>query len=218
MNAPRSTRRDWSVYRVGLTGGIASGKSTVASLFAALGVPVIDTDQIARDVVAPGTAGLEAVVAAFGPEVLHAGRHPRPPAPAGPGLRDDRATPAAGGHPAPPDRGVAWRPCAPAPAAPTRSSSFRCCSNPGLQTRVDRVLVVDCSEECSARPPQGPGRGIRRGCDRLLAAQLDRATRLSRADDVLVNAGTRDELQRRVDELHATYLHFATALNRGGQE
>ena len=56
--------------RVGLTGGIASGKSTVARLFAALGVPVIDTDEIARDVVRPGTPALAGIVAAFGPEFL----------------------------------------------------------------------------------------------------------------------------------------------------
>src|SRR3984885_5088288 len=55
---------------IGLTGGIASGKSTVSALFAALGVPVIDTDQIARDVVAPGTELLARVVAHFGAEML----------------------------------------------------------------------------------------------------------------------------------------------------
>ncbi len=59
-------------FRVALTGGIASGKSTVADLFAALGVPVIDTDVIAREVVEPGQPALAAVVAAFGPDVLDA--------------------------------------------------------------------------------------------------------------------------------------------------
>ena len=58
------------VFRVGLTGGIASGKSTVANLFAALGVPVIDSDVIARDVVAPGSALLERIRAEFGGGVL----------------------------------------------------------------------------------------------------------------------------------------------------
>ncbi len=72
MGSTRPEFRDWSVFRVGLTGGIASGKSTVASLFGALGVPVIDTDLIAREVVAPGTPGLTAVVGAFGPDVLQA--------------------------------------------------------------------------------------------------------------------------------------------------
>ena len=72
MATTRSEARDWSVYRVGLTGGIATGKSTVAGLFATLGVPVIDTDLIAREVVAPGTPGLAEVSQAFGPGVLKA--------------------------------------------------------------------------------------------------------------------------------------------------
>ena len=58
--------------RIGLTGGIASGKSTIARLFAARGVPVIDTDQIARDVVEPGQPALAAVVVAFGDDILAA--------------------------------------------------------------------------------------------------------------------------------------------------
>ena len=60
------------ILRIGLTGGIASGKSTVSALFGALGVPIIDTDELAREVVRPGSAGLAQIVAAFGPEVLDA--------------------------------------------------------------------------------------------------------------------------------------------------
>ena len=59
-------------FRVALTGGIASGKSTVAHLFAEFGIPVIDTDVIAREVVEPGQPALAAIVRAFGPEVLDA--------------------------------------------------------------------------------------------------------------------------------------------------
>lgn len=65
--APQSACRP---FRVALTGGIASGKSTVANLFAAHGVPLIDTDLIARDVVEPGQPALAAVVQAFGSDVL----------------------------------------------------------------------------------------------------------------------------------------------------
>src|SRR5688572_16518045 len=57
-------------FRVALTGGIASGKSTVANLFALHGVPLIDTDVIAREVVEPGQPALAEIVAAFGPEIL----------------------------------------------------------------------------------------------------------------------------------------------------
>ena len=58
------------VLRVGLTGGIASGKSLVADMFAELGVPVIDTDRIARDVVAPGQPALREIRTQFGPDVI----------------------------------------------------------------------------------------------------------------------------------------------------
>src|SRR5689334_4982116 len=59
-------------FRVALTGGIASGKTTVANLFAALGVPIVDTDLLAREVLEPGTALLSEVVAHFGPDIVAA--------------------------------------------------------------------------------------------------------------------------------------------------
>jgi len=83
--------------RVVLTGGIASGKSTVAQLFATRGVPVIDTDVIAREVVEPGTPGLAAVVDAFGPDMLGADG------------RLDRASPTPARSPSPPHRNSAYR-------------------------------------------------------------------------------------------------------------
>ena len=66
-----------SVLRAALTGGIATGKSYCLARFAALGVPTIDADTLARDAVAPGSPGLAAVAARFGPGILPRGRHPR---------------------------------------------------------------------------------------------------------------------------------------------
>ena len=66
------------LVRVGLTGGIAAGKSTVAARMRALGVPVIDYDELARVVVAPGSAGLRRIVEEFGVRALGTGRSPRP--------------------------------------------------------------------------------------------------------------------------------------------
>ena len=197
--------KDWSVYRVGLTGGIASGKSTVADLFAMQGVPVIDTDLIAREVVAPGTPGFEAVIAAFGPDVLQPD-----------GTVDRRrlrtlafATTArrlqleAILHPR--IRSRMEEQCRTA-GGPYQLLVIPLLLESGLATRVDRVLVVDCSESIQrARLMVRDGESAA-GADRILSTQLDRATRLSRADDVVVNSGSRDELQRRVRELHAIYL------------
>ena len=208
MGTTRSELRDWSVYRVGLTGGIASGKSTVADRFAALGVPVIDTDVLARDVVAPGTPGLAAVIAAFGPDVLLPDgtldrRRLRELAFATAGRRQQLEAIL---HPRIRSRMEAL--CASA-GGPYQLLVIPLLIESGLETRVDRVLVVDCSESVQrARLTVRDGESAA-GADRLLAAQVDRATRLSRADDVLVNDGSRDELQGLISALHANYLRFA---------
>ncbi len=214
MGATRTERRDWSVYRVGLTGGIASGKSTVANFFAALGVPVIDTDLIARDVVAPGTPGLMAVIEAFGPEVLQPDgaldrRQLRDLAFA---TTERRQQLEAILHPRIRERMEAL--CA-SSGGPYQVLVIPLLIESGLETRVDRVLVVDCSESVQRNRLRVRDGESAAGADRLLAAQANRATRLSRGDDVLVNEGTRDELRRRVQELHDNYLHFAAVLRRG---
>jgi dephospho-CoA kinase len=212
--------RDWLVYRVGLTGGIASGKSTVAGMFAALGVPVIDTDVIAREVVAPGTPGLEAIAAAFGPEMLLPD-----------GALDRRLlrslvfdNPArrqqleAILHPRILARMEAL--CATS-GGPYQLLVIPLLLESGLASRVDRVLVVDCSEDVQRERLRVRDGESAASADRILAAQLDRQARLEDADDVLVNAGTRDDLERRVLELHAAYLQSAASskpqgTNKGG--
>jgi dephospho-CoA kinase len=225
MGTTRSELRDWSIYRVGLTGGVASGKSTVASLFAALGVPVIDLDLIAREVVAPGTPGLAAVIAAFGTDVLLPDgtldrRRLRELAFATPGQRQQLEAIL---HPRIQARMEAL--CASA-GGPYQILVIPLLIESGLETRVDRVLVVDCSESVQrARLRVRDGESAA-GADRLLAAQVDRAARLNRADDVLVNDGSRDELPGRVTELHANYLGLAAiwaadraaGLKRGGMK
>jgi dephospho-CoA kinase len=192
-------------FRVGLTGGIASGKSTVADLFAELGVPVIDTDVIARDVVRPGGPALPALVAAFGPGVLAADgsldrRRLRARVFADDAERRrleailhphiEAATLAASGQAGGPYQLV---------VVPLLFES-------GFDRHVDRVLVVDCPEELQrsrllARDGESPEQ-----VERILASQLDRASRLARADDVIDNAGTLDATRARVAELHGAYL------------
>lgn len=195
-------------FRVGLTGGIASGKSTVARLFAELGVPVIDTDEIARDVVRPGGPALPAVVAAFGAAVL-----------APDGTLDRRrmrervfADEAARRrleailHP---HIEAATLAASERAGGPYQLLVVPLLLESGFDRLVDRVLVVDCPEELQrqrllARDGGSPGEA-----DRILAAQLDRATRLARADDVVDNAGGLAAVRARVAELHAAYLGLA---------
>lgn len=196
--------------RIGLTGGIASGKSTVAGLFAALGVPLIDTDQVARDVVAPGTALLAQLAERFGMQVLQADgsldrRQLRERVFADPAARADLE---ALTHPA-----IAAATAARSAAA---GGDYQLIAVPllaekGLANRYDRVLVVDCDPavqrlRLTLRDGVAPALA-----DAMLAAQATRAQRLAVADDVIVNAGGVAELARQVEALHARYRDLAAA-------
>jgi dephospho-CoA kinase len=190
--------------QIGLTGGIASGKSTVAGLFAALGVPVIDADQIARDVVAPGSALLGRLVAHFGAGVLAAG-----------GELDRRALrERIFAHPA--ERAALEALMHPAIMAELRrradaaGGAYQILSLPllvehNLRSSVDRVLLVDCAEALQLQRVQ-----IRDGVTlaqarAVLDAQASRAARLALADDVIVNDGSLDRVRRQVEVLHTRY-------------
>ncbi len=217
-NTP-AAERDWTIFRVGLTGGIASGKSTVAAMFGALGVPVIDADELARDVVAPGTPGLEAVLREFGPEL----RRPD-------GSLDRQRLRALVF--ADPERRRRLEALLHPPIARALEATSRQAGGPyqllvvpllvesGLDRRVDRVLVVDCPEELQrTRLLQRDGE-TPAGVERLLAAQLDRASRLARADDMVRNKGALEDARRQVAGLHQRYLALAggpgSGMKQGG--
>ncbi len=199
--------------RVVLTGGIASGKSTVAQLFATRGVPVIDTDVIAREVVEPGTSGLAAVVEAFGPDMLGAdGRLDRRR------LREriftDRTAKGrleAILHPA--IRAEMERQSRAAPG-PYQLLVIPLYAEGGRRDHVDRVLVVDVPEEVQvARLMQRDGVS-REQALASLAAQANRAQRLALADDVVHNTGAVTDLEPQVARLHETYLTLSSGLCR----
>jgi dephospho-CoA kinase len=197
-------------WRVGLTGGIASGKSTVAALFAALGVPVIDLDEIAREVVAPGTALLAQVLDHFGPAVRAAdgGLNRR-------ALRDivfadavKRRELEALMHPAMRARAAQRSLQAGGPyqiivdplIAETRSAG-----------RYDRVLLVDCDEALQrTRLAQRDGSSESQVAA-ALGAQAARAARRALATDVLENSGDVAALRQQVRSLHERYLALAGA-------
>jgi dephospho-CoA kinase len=194
--------------RVGLTGGIASGKTTVARLFAARGVTVIDTDEIARDVVGPGSAVLARVVEAFGPEVLNPDgtldrRRMRELVFADPARR---AQLEAILHPAILDEMERRSASAPGPyhvlVVPLLIES-------DLVLRVDRVLVVDVSEATQLKRLLARDAGSPSEALAILAAQVTPAERLARAHDVISNEGSLESLAAQVDELHVRYLALA---------
>ncbi len=196
--------------RIGLTGGIASGKSTVAARFSELGIPVIDADESSRFVVAPGQPGLEAVIARFGEEVVTADhelnrRALRQIIFADPKKRRELEQIL---HPL--IRGDMERRAMQA-AGPYVILEIPLLVEGGGRDRVDRVLVVDAEEAAQLqRLMKRDGESLE-GARAILAAQANRAVRLEAADDVLVNSGTVPELRHAVDGLHQRYLRLADA-------
>ncbi len=196
--------RDWDTYRVGLTGGIASGKSAVAEMFAALGVPVIDTDLIAREIVQPGSPALQEILAAFGPQLLLPdGNLNRA------GLRaivfaepERRKQLDAITHPR---IGMAMETRCRQAGGPYQLLVVPLLVESGLDRRVDRVLVVDCPEQVQLSRLMTRDGETEVHAKRLLAAQLSRTARLARADDVIDNSSSLADTQQRVAVLDASY-------------
>lgn len=202
------------LLRIGLTGGIASGKSTVADMFANKGVPVIDTDVIAREVVEPGEPALDEIVEIFGPELIDAeGRLLRRR------LRDlvfadDARRKALEGILHPRIRAAAIAQ-ADSLGGPYQVIVVPLLVESPMKKLMDRILVVDCSEEVQlARLLQRDSESAAQA-NRMLAAQASRAERLEIADDIIVNDGSLDETARQVDDLHRQYLRLASAETEG---
>lgn len=206
------------MFRVGLTGGIASGKSTVAKLFAALGVPVIDSDVIARDVVAPGTALLGQIRAAFGEAVI-----------APDGSLDRKALRARVFGDSPesvtarrrlealihPAIRAEMEARSAAAGGPYQIHAIPLLVEGGSRSHIDRVLVVDVDEATQIRRLEARDGSTPAEARALLAAQADRATRLAAADDVITNEGGIEALAPQVERLHAAYLAAAGVYGSG---
>ena len=194
--------------RIGLTGGIASGKSTVAQRFQELGVPIVDADESARSVVAPGTAGLEQISRRFGAEVLTAAgeldrRALRNLIFADLSMRRDLEAIL---HPlirADMDKNAALA------KGPYLVMAIPLLVEGGDLNRVDRVLVVDATEEVQLQRVMTRDGNDLTQARAILAAQANRENRLKAADDVLLNTGSVSELRQAVDELHQRYLRLA---------
>lgn len=202
--------------RIGLTGGIASGKSRAAEVFEALGAPVADADRIAREVVAPGTPGLETLVARFGADIL---------APDGTLDRarlrrwvfdDPPALTFLEGvvHPRVRAAMASW---AAVQDAPYVVLVVPLLVEKGLIDLVDRVLVIDLPE-----PLQVARASARDGVDAravrgIMARQAERGARLAAAHDVIRNDRGLDALEREVAALDHRYRRLAADLQgRGG--
>lgn len=193
---------------IGITGGIGSGKSAASDYLARQGITVVDADRVSRRVVEPGQPALEQIRAHFGDRVIQAD-----------GTLDRRALRELV-FDDPEQRRVLESITHPAileemrrQLADSRSPYTVLVSPLLLETdqyrMVDRVLLVDVPEsvqvERTARRDEVPGDQVRR----IMAAQMDREDRRRRADDIVTNDGTLEDLHRQLDELHRHYLEMA---------
>ena len=198
-------------YCIGLTGGIASGKSAVADRFAARGIAVADADVVARAIVEQGQPALQDIVAAFGAGVLQAdGRLDRA------ALRqrvfdDGDARRRLEGILHPPIRLALREACLAAPgdyavaAIPLLAEG----GGRGAYPWLDRILVVDVPREVQVQRLMHRDRIDAGLTERMLDAQATRNERLAIADDVLVNTGTLGRLDDEVAALDRLYRALA---------
>jgi dephospho-CoA kinase len=192
-------------FRVGLTGGIASGKTTVANLFAALGVTIVDTDLLAREVVEPGTALLAEIAAHFGAGILASDGSLNRRA-----LRErvfadanERRWLEERTHPA--IRALTDARCEAAPG-PYCIVAIPLLVETQGQSRFNRVLVVDCDPEIQLARLMARDGITRDAAVKMLAAQVSRDARLAVADDVIRNDGDVAALRDQVERLHREYV------------
>ncbi|TFH44083.1 MAG: dephospho-CoA kinase [Lysobacterales bacterium] len=194
---------------MGITGGIGSGKTTVAGLFAVLGVPVIDADELARQVVMPGQPAYEAIVEQFGNAILMESgeldrRRLREHAFSDPEVRTRLEEIV---HPRVYDEVEKQLDKLETPYAivvvPLLIES-------GGQQLVDRVLVVDTAQETQIERTKRRDGTTRETIKKMIAAQLERGARLSKADDVIENDSTVQALEDTVAKLHHRYLDEAS--------
>jgi dephospho-CoA kinase len=197
-----------NTFVVGLTGGVGSGKSTVADTFSALGVPVIDADQLARELVAPGQVALDEIVATFGTAVIKNN-----------GELDRDAM-----------RQRIY-------ADPAQKSRLESILHPRIRQRirtllagikapytivvipllletnqadlVDRILVVDTPEKEQLKRVAARDGLSDNAVMAIIDAQADRKTRLDAADDVIVNDQDINALTEHVQELHKHYMDIS---------
>ncbi len=193
---------------IGLTGGIGSGKSEVSRRFQNLDITLVDADEIAREVVLPGSPALNAIASHFGQSYLtNEGQLDRAK------LRERIFADA---------EAKTWLEQLLHPQinqlireqlAKAKSSYAILCSPLLLETKqselVDRILVVDTSELLQVERASHRDTNKREQIERIMATQLSRAERCSRANDIIQNHGDLCELDNQVRKLHELYLELA---------
>jgi dephospho-CoA kinase len=201
-------------FSVGLTGGIGCGKTTVANMFGALGATLVDTDEIAHALTAPGGAAMHAIGTEFGREYLTPeGALNRPRMRAlvfsdpGAKVRLEAIL-----HPRIRDAALAQ--------AAIASGSYVIFVVPLLiesgtwRERVTRVLAIDCDESVQVARVMARNGLTEEQVRAIMATQVTRQERLAAADDVITNNGDKSLLAPQIVRLHAQYLAFSERMSR----
>ena len=197
-----------STLTIGLTGGIASGKSAVASAFERMGVKIIDADTVARTVVEPGEPALAEIVDRFGDDIVDADGHLRRRALRQIVFEDDAARTDLEGITHPRIRAELAR------QRDAAQSDYCILVVPllvksSMLDLVDRVLVIDAPETIQLERLMARDDIDEAFARKMIAAQDARAERLAMADDVLINTGPRKDIADLAAALHAGYLRLA---------
>ena len=189
--------------RVGLTGGVASGKSTVSAILRELGAVLIDADQLAREVVARGTAGLAAVVEEFGPELLTEDGDLDRPAMAEVVFNDDEARKRLEAIVHPLVYEEVHRLEAEVPEDALVVHDVPLLAEAGRAESFDAVVVVDAPEDLQVERMVRDRGWTEEDARSRITAQASREDRLAVATYVVENTGTRAELRAKVEDLYA---------------
>ena len=213
MVGPMDDRRDQGTlparFTVGMTGGIGSGKSTVADRFAALGATLVDTDLIAHQLTGPQGAAMPSLVLAFGPSVVAADGRLDRAVMRERAFSDPTARKQLEGILHPLIRAATERQTTQAAGpyvilvVPLLVESGKAGNWKG---RVDRVLVVDCPEAIQIDRVMQRSGLTREQVQAIMATQASRSARLAVADDVIDNSGQPDDLDASIEPIHRRYL------------
>ena len=198
------------MLRIGLTGGIGCGKSTVCAQFARLGVPIVDADVIARQLVQPGQLALTKLTENFGNSILN---------PDGTLNRAQLRELAFSDVRHKQQLDAIMHPLIYAELEKQLAgltSAYCIMAIPLLletqeKHRVDRILVVDCDPRQQVERVMNRDHGSAQQAEKIIASQASREQRLAAADDFIDNTGTTDHLAEQVKSLHNSYLFLATA-------
>ncbi len=195
-------------YKIGLTGGIGSGKSTVARAFAELGVPTFSADTISHEISAKGQPGYLKIVEFFGPEILDANGELNRRV-LGDIIFSDKAKKKSLEKILHPMIMQALHRQADATNAPYCVLDIPLLINTPERERVDRILVVHCGQEQRIARIQKRNGWSTEKIARVMKNQVSEQALLEAADDVVDNSGDIETIKEQVADLHKLYLGYA---------